>query len=121
MMVNTIKDPLWFEAEDPVFQECAEIMQIIRACFVDDLPFIVFNHKYKNAGHPFYREISPVPFNFTCTSTQGALLDVRTTNELISLQSLIGTRDVNNVTITGTSSPVQSILITRLCHYNHIT
>ena len=57
MMVNTIKDPLWFEAEDPVFQECAEIMQIIRACFVDDLPFIVFNHKYKNAGHPFYREI----------------------------------------------------------------
>ena len=57
LMVNTIKDPLWFEAEDPVFQECAEIMQIIRACFVDDLPFIVFNHKYKNAGHPFYREI----------------------------------------------------------------
>jgi len=41
-----------------------------------------------------------------CTSTQGALLDVRTTNELISLQSLIGTRVVNNVTITGTSSPV---------------
>ena len=46
------------------------------------------------------------PFNFTCTSTQGTLLDVRTTNELISLQSLIGTRVVNNVTITGTSSPV---------------
>ena len=49
---------------------------------------------------------SPAPFNFTCTSTQGTLLDVRTTNELISLQSLIGTRVVDNVTITGTSSPV---------------
>jgi len=47
---------------------------------------------------------SPAPFNFTCTSTQGALLDVRTTNELISLQSLIGSRGVDNVTITGTSS-----------------
>ena len=49
---------------------------------------------------------SPAPFNFTCTSTQGTLLDVCTTNELISLQSLIGTRVVDNVTITGTSSPV---------------
>ena len=49
---------------------------------------------------------SPTPFNFTCTSTQGALLDVCATNELISLQSLIGMRVVDNVTITGTSSPV---------------
>ena len=49
---------------------------------------------------------SPAPFSFSCTSAQGTLLDVHTTNELIPFQSLIGTRVVNNVTITGTSSPV---------------
>ena len=49
---------------------------------------------------------SPAPFSFSCTSTQGTLLDVHTTNELKPFQSLIGTRVVNNVTITGTSSPV---------------
>ena len=53
----TVTDPLWFEAEDPVFQNCAEAVQIIRAGLVDDLPFIAFNHKFKNARHPFYREV----------------------------------------------------------------
>ena len=57
MMDKTIQDPLWFEAEDPVFQSCAEISQIVWAGFVKDLPLIAFNHRYKNAGHPFYREM----------------------------------------------------------------
>ena len=57
MMDYTVKDPLWFEAEDPVFQSCAEISQIVWACFDKDLPFIGFNYRYKNAGHPFYREV----------------------------------------------------------------
>ena len=54
---DTVTDPLWFEAEDPVFQYCAELSQIVRAGFVEDLPFLAFNHKFKNAGHPFYREV----------------------------------------------------------------
>ena len=57
MMDYTVKALLWFEAEDPVFQSCAEISQIVWACFVKDLPFIAFNYRYKNAGHPFYREV----------------------------------------------------------------
>ena len=56
-MADTIKDPLWFEAEDPAFQNCAEMAQIVRACFVDDVPFLAFNRKFKNARHPFYREV----------------------------------------------------------------
>ncbi len=52
----TVKDPLWFEVEDPVFQSCAEVSQIVWDGFVEDVPFLAFNHRYKNAGHPFYRE-----------------------------------------------------------------
>ena len=66
MMAKMVKDPLWAEAEDPVFQNCAEVLQIVRAGFVDDLPFIAFNHKYKNAGHPFYREM----YKFAATVNQ---------------------------------------------------
>ena len=57
MFTNVVEDPIWFEAEDPVFQNCAEIIQIVRAGMVDDLPLIAFNYRYKNAGHPFYREM----------------------------------------------------------------
>ena len=50
---------------------------------------------------------SPEPFNFICTTTLGNLMDIRTTNELLS-GSLIGGDDVtvDDVTISGTCPPV---------------
>ena len=54
-----MKDPLVLDVEDcdPRFRVMAELGRFVRAGFVDDLPFLMFNKNYSNAPGEFYKQI----------------------------------------------------------------
>ena len=54
---KTLIDPLWLDVDDPKFGVCAEVGRFVRVGFVDDLPFIAFAKRYKDAPHPFYQAV----------------------------------------------------------------
>ena len=51
-----IQDDLWFEADDPYYAAIAGQCRIVRAAFVDDLPFLLWSCKCKDSHHPFFRK-----------------------------------------------------------------
>ena len=57
LMSWNLLDPLWLDVNDPKFGVCAEVGRFVRVGFVDDLPFIAFAKRYKDAPHPFYRAV----------------------------------------------------------------
>jgi len=57
LMSWNLLDPLWLNVDDPKFGICAEIGRFVRVGFVDDLPFISFAKRYRDAPHPFYQAV----------------------------------------------------------------
>lgn len=57
LMAWNLLDPLWLDVDDPKFGVCAEVGRFVRVGFVDDLPFIAFAKRYKDATHPFYQAV----------------------------------------------------------------
>ena len=52
-----IQDDLWFEADEPYYAAMASQCRIVRAAFVDDLPFLAWNCKCKDSPHPLFRKV----------------------------------------------------------------
>ena len=53
LMEWNLKDPLWLDVNDPKFGNMAELGQIVRTCFVEDVPGLYFHKRFKESGHPF--------------------------------------------------------------------
>ena len=52
-----LDDPLWLDVDDPRFGKMAELGRIVRAGFVEDVPFLYFNRRFKGSDHPFYKSV----------------------------------------------------------------
>jgi hypothetical protein len=50
-------DPLWLNVECPKYGLMAEMGRVIRVGFVDDVPGLVFEKRYKDCRHPFYQAV----------------------------------------------------------------
>ena len=57
LMEWNLKDPLWLDVNDPRFGKMAELGQIVRTGFVEDIPGLYFHKRYKGSGHPFYEAV----------------------------------------------------------------
>jgi len=49
-----LEDPLWLDTSCPRFGAMAEMGRLVKAAFVDDLPFLPFNKRFQTSGHPFF-------------------------------------------------------------------
>jgi len=54
---KTMRDILWIEPDCDEFKAVAELCRIVRASFVEDLPFLLFRKSYKHAPDGFYRSV----------------------------------------------------------------
>jgi len=52
-----LEDPLWLDVDDPRFGKMAELGRIVRVGFVEDVPFLYFNKRFKGSNHPFYKNV----------------------------------------------------------------
>jgi hypothetical protein len=50
-------DPLWLDVNHPTFGAMAEVVLVSNVGFTSDVVGVHFQHKFKDAPHPFYREI----------------------------------------------------------------
>ena len=57
LMEWNLKDPMWLDVNDPKFGKMAELGQIVRAGFVEDVPGLYFHKRFKGSGHPFYEAV----------------------------------------------------------------
>ena len=57
LMEWNLKDPLWLDVNDPKFGKMAELGQIVRTGFVEDVPGLYFHKRFKGSGHPFYEAV----------------------------------------------------------------
>ena len=57
LMYENIEDPLWLDDQDEEYGAMAELMRLVRAGFVQDLPGLIFSHRYKNIEHAFHRKV----------------------------------------------------------------
>ena len=57
LMEWNLKDPLWLDENDPRFGKMAELGQIVRTGFVEDVPGLYFHKRFKGSGHPFYEAV----------------------------------------------------------------
>merc|ERR1712110_1262525 len=59
LMGWNLTDPLYLDTErcDPRFRVMAELGRFVRAGFVEDLPFLMFNKNYSNAPTKFHKRI----------------------------------------------------------------
>ena len=55
---NITKDPLWLQSgSHSSLQWMEEWCRFVRCGFTDDLPGIIFKHKFKDAPHPFFNAV----------------------------------------------------------------
>ena len=55
-----VPDPLWLDVGGGVgtkFGKMAELTRLVRACFVEDLPFVHFPRRFRGSGHPFFERV----------------------------------------------------------------
>lgn len=52
-----LTDPLWLNIDNPKFGKMAELGRIVRIGFVEDVPFLYFNKRFKGSNHPFYKTV----------------------------------------------------------------
>ena len=54
-----LPDPLWLDKEgcEPRFRVMAEIGRLVRAGFVDDIPFLLFRKNFSNSPDKFYQRV----------------------------------------------------------------
>jgi len=57
LMEWNLLDPLWLDIEDKKFGKMAELGRIVRVGFVEDVPFLYFNKRFKGSTHPFYQRV----------------------------------------------------------------
>ena len=57
MMAESMPDPLFLDVDHPEWGLMAELGRFVRVGFVVDIPFLLFNRKYKNLPHPFFKEV----------------------------------------------------------------
>ena len=57
VIASLMPDPLFLDETHPDFGGMGELLQMSRAAFVDDLPFLPFNPKIEGQVHPFYRAV----------------------------------------------------------------
>jgi len=59
LMAWNMKDVLWLDVDDPdpELSIMAEVGRFVRAGFVDDLPGLTFNQRFKDGPHQFYRDV----------------------------------------------------------------
>merc|ERR1712107_86981 len=49
-----LKDTLWYSEPDSTEFACMyEVVQVVRACFVDDLPGLAFNRRFSGSSNEF--------------------------------------------------------------------
>ena len=56
-MEYVVPDALCFEARDSYYQAMATQCRVVRAAFVQDLPFITWDIKCRDSRHPFFRQL----------------------------------------------------------------
>jgi hypothetical protein len=57
LMAWNLDDPLMLRADNPEFRAMVEVGMVVRAGFVEDLPGLYFNKRYKGARHPFFKNV----------------------------------------------------------------
>jgi hypothetical protein len=57
LMEWNLPDPLWLDVDNPRFGKMAELGRIVRVGFVQDVPFLYFNKRFKGSNHPFYKTV----------------------------------------------------------------
>jgi len=57
LMEWNVVDPLWLDTEDPKYGKMAELGRVVRVGFVEDVPFLYFNKRFKGSKHPFYKAV----------------------------------------------------------------
>lgn len=57
LMEWNLPDPLWLDVDNPRFGKMAEMGRIVRVGFVQDVPFLYFNKRFKGSDHPFYKAV----------------------------------------------------------------
>lgn len=57
LMEWNLPDPLWLDIENERFGKMAELGRIVRVGFVQDVPFLYFNKRFKGSTHPFYKTV----------------------------------------------------------------
>lgn len=57
LMAWNLDDPLMLRADNPEFRAMVEIGMVVRAGFVDDLPGLYFNKRYKAVRQPFFKNV----------------------------------------------------------------
>jgi len=59
LMAWNMGDVLWLDVDDPdpELSIMAEVGRFVRAGFVDDLPGLTFNQRFKDGPHQFYRDV----------------------------------------------------------------
>merc|ERR1712048_494527 len=54
LMAWNLPEPLWLDDSHPTFGAMAEIGQLVRAGFCEDLPGLTFAKRFSDAPHPFF-------------------------------------------------------------------
>jgi len=57
LMEWNLEDPLWLDVDSPDFGLMAEVGRFVRVGFVPDLPGLLFEKRFKDAPHKFYRTV----------------------------------------------------------------
>jgi len=57
LMEWNLPDALWLDTSNPKFGKMAEMGRIVRAGFVQDIPLVYFEKRFKGSKHPFYKSV----------------------------------------------------------------
>lgn len=57
LMEWNLPDPMWLDVDHPRFGKMAEMGRVVRVGFVQDVPFLYFNKRFKGSDHPFYKAV----------------------------------------------------------------
>ena len=56
-MDNNLDDPMWLDVNHPKFGRMAEVGRIVKVGFVQDVPGLIFEKRFKGSNHPFYESV----------------------------------------------------------------
>ena len=56
-MAWNLEDPLWLDVSCPKFGLMAELGRVVRVGFVEDLPGLLFERRFRDCPHQFYRNV----------------------------------------------------------------
>jgi len=56
-MDNNLDDPMWLDVNHSKFGRMAEVGRIVKVGFVQDVPGLIFEKRFKGSKHPFYESV----------------------------------------------------------------